>query len=192
MEYKDKGFTLLEVLVALAILSLTTVALFQSIGSHLAISERINKSSEAAIYDIITRATLSDIISNTVTVWDVNQASIHGNRSKFTGKTAYGVKEQFVPFKLEIVDHANGKKLVYVTESVEWNVAMVLSENAKFIYLSKRGGMFDEWPQENIKALDGFNNELPLAIYIKDEVKVFTILTPNKFRHLPLVLDFGQ
>ena len=93
----EEGFTILEVLVALVIFSLTSIALFQSLSSHFVVSERVTQTSELMIETMLSRRTLSEVVENLVPIWDKDSSSLEGNSISFSSQAIEAPSENFLP-----------------------------------------------------------------------------------------------
>jgi len=83
---KEGGFSLLETLIALAILSLTSLILFQSTSSMLSVSEKAANASEKLVESTIARETYKNIIGGLTPGWpDQENTVFRGDADGFSG-----------------------------------------------------------------------------------------------------------
>ena len=67
----EAGFSLLEVLIALAIMSLTSLALFQSMSRMLYISDRAIDVSEQSLENAVSNLTIRQLVDGLVPSWSI-------------------------------------------------------------------------------------------------------------------------
>ena len=194
-EFPEKGFTILEVLVALVIFSLTSIALFQSLSSYFAVSERVTKTSESMIETMLSRRTLSTIVENLVPIWDQNLSSLDGNSTSFSSQAIEAPSENLLPitpFEIQLEKTENSTELIYISENLKLPFYLKLTGNPVFEYQSNEGVWWSSWPQDNDDIPGVLANDLPQAIRLKDGNNdvVFIILIPGRHRDLPEQLGF--
>lgn len=84
----NAGFTLMELLIALAIASLTSLALFQSIGVWFTVSAKTTQAAERAIGDLVHERQFRNIVAGLTSAWpDQPEQTFKGNPDSFTGLT---------------------------------------------------------------------------------------------------------
>ena len=150
-EEQDLGFSLLEMLIALSIISLTSLALFQSIGTMLNVSDRAVQSSERALEGVILSQSVAQLVNGLVADWDVeSQDSFKGQASTFSGVSAsaiHSVVNENVAVSLSFEEGSNSDKvLVYETKTEKWILGTGFSPSSNFEYMGRDRVWHRQWP----------------------------------------------
>jgi len=172
----ELGFSLLEMLIALAIMSLTSLVLSQSIGTMLSVSERAVSASERTLEVVIERHTMSKLIDGLVPQWgELTEGSFSGRPQAFSALSANSISSSNVEnaeftLSLQRLD-GRGKILVFETKVTNWIVESDLPDTAYFEYLGPENTWHKNWPiaiRLNLNEDNPFSNlqllSLPQAI----------------------------
>jgi len=102
------GFTLLETLIALAILSIASLAMFQSIGTLLQVSDKAVSASERTVDKSLDRLALITLMSEIVPHWnDQADMAFTGTDVEMSGVSTINLgvdSSGLTPFTLRLVD----------------------------------------------------------------------------------------
>ena len=148
---KDAGFSLLEMLIALAIMSLTSLALFQSMSRMLYVSDRAIEVSEQSLESAVSNRTITKLIDGLVPAWSLRpEDSFTGQRQRFSGVSANAIHSTATEnadftLSLSVVDDEKGR-LIYEAQNLSWVLATKLEETAYFEYLDKKNIWHPQWP----------------------------------------------
>lgn len=174
------GFSLMETLVALAILSISATLIFQSLLRQSELIARVENTSLKASHESIQRAGFTDVVAGLVPSWpeDIN-SRFHATPTHLSGLTGHPLirKEpglEHFQFKLE----GAPSQLVYI-RGEEKMVLASFTEGAHFSYLGADSQWHETWPPEDIRPDAGpFDDSaafavapLPLAVRIQTETQ---------------------
>jgi len=160
----EYGFSLLETLIALAILSLSSLILFQSTSSMLSVSEKTSMANDKLIENVIARETFKNIISGLTpgwpnqegTVFDGKPHEFSGLTTRFPSSTDYRMAH--VSVTLNQTEN-NVNNLIVKSAGTD---AIILEEfnatAAVFEYMGEDQVFYPVWPPEQLKNL-GFAND---------------------------------
>jgi len=182
----DSGFSLLEMLIALAIMSLTSLALFQSIGTMLNVSDRAVRVSERTLEMAITRESMSQLVDGLVEDKDpLPERSLLGKPLSFSGVSANAIHSdgfENASFKVSLDSgEQSTKSLVYGTGAQSWVLETGLPPGSYFEYLGRDNTWYKQWPQAEQPAL------IPNVDDILDELVILKL--PRAIR---LTMGAGQ
>ncbi|MEO0983328.1 MAG: prepilin-type N-terminal cleavage/methylation domain-containing protein [Pseudomonadota bacterium] len=143
---QDEGFSLLETLVALAIMAVSAVILFQSLTTQLAVAVRIERSTTEALGEAVDRAGFRAVVEGLTPAWEEMEDQIfQGDETGFTGLTT-GVLDAEAPslalVRLSLTEEGG---LVYQSAAGGFPLAR-FSEPAAFSYLGADGTWRSTWP----------------------------------------------
>jgi len=196
---RDTGFTLLEMLVALAILSLTSLAMFQSIGTLLQVSEKAITASERTIDKTLDRITLISLISGIVPHWDdAPNTAFRGSGTEMSGVSTLnpGFDAQgLTAFSLRLVAKPGSQThtLVYSSHEASLDLASDIPLSARFNYVGLDANPRNSWPPDAPISNSFFNQEgfetLPVlpnivSLTLPDGQVIWTIAI-TKYFNLP-------
>lgn len=190
----EAGFSLLETLFALAIMSLASVALFQSTSSMLRLSERAVAAGERTVSGGLDRLALTHLIDGLVPPWpEETDAIFKGSSTALQGLSTGGltlIQEQAVFFTLTLEAAAGGKAaLIYRAKDAlggsegesltkhagvdGWVLMDALPADARFFYMGVDQKWRDVWPPDTKPARGYFDDDrftqdpvLPIAIQL--------------------------
>jgi len=158
----EAGFSLLETLFALAIMSLASVALFQSTSSMLALSDRAVKTGERTVNGGLDRLALAGIINGMLPHWADNEDNAFtGDARELRGVTTGNLSPGIAAAEritLSLQPRANGTDaLIYTSaQSTEsWEVMAALPAGARFEYMGVDQDWHAAWPP-TVKPTRGY------------------------------------
>jgi len=203
MTAKDSGFSLLETMVALAILSIASLALFQSTGSMLRMSDRTVKVGESIIDRALTRRHLEALVNQLVPSWEHGEEpAFMGDEEQFSGisRMAFNADQVgFSHFLIRLEPDSNSQLTLSLqldddVSSLQFGV----SNGARFNYLTPTNKWIAIWPP-NIQEekfgekdfLAQYNLKLPEAIRLIDSNRdiIWVIPVPDA-QNVPDTIDF--
>lgn len=172
----ESGFTLLETLISLAILSVVSLALFQSTSSLLRITDRAVNAGERALETAVSRKTFRASVGGLQPGWVEEPLNVfNGDALGFsgisTGAPAFA-SVSLQPFSFALVLQTQGRIALEVnSDGKVWNLQSFSADQASFSYLGVDQTWYEVWPPENTPAPGFFNDklfmkppQLPLAI----------------------------
>ncbi len=173
------GFTLLETLISLAILSMVSLALIQSTSSLLHITDRAVAAGDRVLESAISRKTFQLSVAKLIPAWPESKNDVFkGGSTLFSGISSgapsLGIKTpQRVMF--ELVGAAKGRILLEVSVGAEtWELVSFSTNTASFSYLGEDQKWYPDWPPE-FSPTPSYNSisrwkkppQLPLAIRLR-------------------------
>ena len=172
------GFTLLETLISLAILSVVSLALFQSTSMLLRITDRAVQAGERALESSIARKTFRSSIGGLTLGWSEHKEDIFiGNERSLSGLSRdvpalFAQRLQRVSFHLIPTDTDTITLEVRMEDSV-WSLHEFTAQRAKFSYLGTDQKWYEAWPPQQTPSTGFFDDaaylqipQLPLAVRI--------------------------
>lgn len=210
---QEHGFSLLEMLFALAILSIASLALFQSSSALLQLSNRAVSAGERTLSSALDRQLLNNITDGILPTWaniEVGEfkGSAHIFRGQTTGAPQNGMTRP-VLFSLQLEPNKNGNmQLVYqrtvdpdanVKVTKPWVLMKSLPKKSHWLYMGVDHKFYEKWPPKALPSRGFFNDdllltipELPEAIKLVDEegVMLWTGVI-QRAKNLPARLDLG-
>lgn len=196
-DQKEAGFSLFEVLIALAIMSVISLALFQSTTQLLSVSEKSVNVTGKTIDVFVLNETFQSLVIGIVPAWDEDEDNIFkGNEDQFSGLVAGsallqqgGVKR----FSANVSSLNNSQNKSFI--DFEFDGAPLLSQTVEgmayqFSYLGWDQKWYNFWPPEEIPST-GFEGDnlflempqLPEAIRLSsqnDNAPFFLIASRNE------------
>ena len=175
---KEAGFSLMETLVALAILSISAVLIFQSLISQSQLTARVETISLEVGQESIARAGFSNVVAGLVPSWpeDTNTPFV-ATSALLTGLTNDPLIRRssgLTPFQFELTGVTS--ELVYSAEGEILSLA-AFNDSASFSYLGADGIWYPVWPPtETHPDFGNFDDSaaypippLPLAVRIQTQ-----------------------
>lgn len=174
------GFTLLETLVALAILSVSALLIFQFVGQQYAVTSRVERISSDTISRAMERERFASVVRGLTPGWpDQADEVFTGTPARFAGLTS-GQLESVAPglskVSLQIVRAATGpaSQLVYRSPEADFVIAQ-FAQPASFSYLAPNGAWVEEWPEKSMSDAGVYDDSgnyriprpLPAAVRIR-------------------------
>ena len=152
---RQRGFSLLELIASIAIVSLVSAALFQTTGQWLALSNRAAAAAEASLSDIANQKMFDRLVAGVTFAWPEepdNQFS--GGPARFSGLTAttlHAPNPQLSAFSMSLVRNGQAMAVEYEADGVRWTIRdFGDGSTAAFSYLGADGAWRGTWPpQEN-------------------------------------------
>lgn len=195
----QSGFSLLETLFALAIMSLASVALFQSTSSMLSLSDRAVKAGERTVSSGLDRLAVRELIDGLLPPWPYETDRIFiGEPAQFRGQStaplsANNTGAEIVTLSL-ISQATGGLRLDYSSAKAPegWTIMSALPDGTRFEYMGIDHQWYSKWPPQD-KPGRGFFNEdellplpaLPQAIRLRAEGRVLLSARVSRAVRLP-------
>ncbi len=177
-EDQCRGFSLMETLLALAIMSVASLALFQSTGTLLRMSERTINAAMQAQDTAVLQKSFNGLVGGLVPAWpkDVEDRFV-GNSAGFSGLTRtpfHTLGIGLSKFTLAVQHEARTTALVYRSQDTEWVLRDFASAQAEFSYLAADNVWYSSWPLDTTPKTSNFDDEsfydpptFPLAIKLR-------------------------
>lgn len=176
---KQRGLTLLELLVVFVIVGLISTLLMQGLGFGLSMLERVHTRSESLKQEVMLRQWFRQVNQSLVAKSEQQGPSLHGDSSYFEATTMNplvgepGVSE---PIRWEVEDG-----LLWYQES---DIRLQITEmpaNSVIVYRTQAGRWVSDWPLGDDSQL------LPSAVAI-DSDKEYPVLANLRMRVKPDLL----
>lgn len=175
----DSGFSLMEMLVALAILSISAVLIFQSLLSQSALTARIENLSLNAGRDAIRRAGFTEVVRGIVPSWpEDKETGFIATDRQFSGLSSRALATEsqgLTSFRFDL--SGSPSELVYSSNGRQVQLG-AFSEDATFSYLGADGNWYDKWPPDKIPDFGPFDDSaaykmppLPRAVRIQSATR---------------------
>ena len=153
----QRGFSLVEVLVALAITSLASLALFQSLSIWVRLSAKTSNAAERALGRAITSDQFRTVVTALVPAWPEQENQIFsGEPSFFRGLTAKplgSIDPDLTRVTFTLEQREGQIALVYSAASSDvganaegWALKIYPGTSARFEYLGLDGAWYPVWP----------------------------------------------
>jgi general secretion pathway protein J len=144
---RSRGFTLMEMLVTLMLVSFATMLMFQMLGSYRIARERVQ--SQSGLID--RQALFQDWFRDSVHgLFIADGLQFTGERTRFRGTT---LNPLFAPegsptlVQWTIEDDGDRAAIAYAEDGVErWRVRLARADVASFAYLDEAGKQSATWP----------------------------------------------
>jgi len=202
----QSGFSLMETLLALAIMSVASLALFQSTTTLLRLSDRTVNAALKSQDDAIIQVSFGRLIRGLVQAWPDDKNHIFtGEQRGFSGLTQTPLQTMspgLQGFALAVESSSEETQLIYRSESVEWVMQHFPYADARFSYLGADNIWRPQWPPEQAPKVDTFGSEelmdlpsFPLAIRLtvgqgREEDQIIWIARVESQKELPNLEDF--
>ncbi len=172
----QRGFSLLELIASLAIVSLVSAALFQSMASWMRLSSRASGAAEASLAAIAGQQMFDRIVGGLIFAWPEETARrFVGAADGFSGITTtplHGLHPQLASASIVVLrpNNATRGRIVYRSDEIEWTLRE-FDGAAAFSYLGADGAWRESWPPETNPDPGSFGDaayfdtpQLPAAI----------------------------
>ncbi|MCA8903697.1 MAG: prepilin-type N-terminal cleavage/methylation domain-containing protein [Rhodobiaceae bacterium] len=145
----DSGFSLIEVLVALAITSVIAMLVFSSLTGQLRQADAVRSSTEKLFQNESARRLLDAIVSQTVPAWaDEPDKAFQGTPQEVYAVAAVSLFEttpKLQKYSLSLTNRGLSSVLTVRTDEGSWEMGGI-SENAEFRFLGNDGAWYANWP----------------------------------------------
>lgn len=205
------GFSLLETLFALVIMSFASMALFQSTSAMLSLSDRAVAAAERSVDRALDRRALGDVLKSLVPHWPEQEGTAFtGDPTRLRGVSSAALSDTLglQPFVMQLVrdDTRLGQyRLGYqnVNEDDDaplWTLSDALPPDARFSYLGVDNRWYQNWPPQQTPVTPYFNDArfidppaLPLAIKLESGVAgTLFLIDLSAHPQRPVRLDLGR
>ena len=151
------GFSLLELIVSMAIVSLISTALFQSMVSWTRLASRASDAADQSLSNIAGQEMFDRAVSGFVFAWpEDEEGTFSGSPTSFSGlshKPLETITPQLALIQFSIDQTSAGGRLTYKHGPVKWALTTFTGNNASFAYLGADGVWRPSWPPaENPEA----------------------------------------
>ncbi len=203
----DAGFSLLETLIALAILSMVTLVMFQSTSSLLRITDRAMAAGDRTLESAIARKAFRTSVGSLIPAWDEQVTlKFKGNPDGFSGLSAAvpsALDHLLQPVAVSLAERNPGEiSLIVTAQGQSWDVEKFRATRASFTYLGMDRTWYDIWPPREIPKPGFYDDEkymdmplLPLAIRLSGtgaDSNFAWLATVSGSKALPYRGDFGH
>ncbi|GAB5455972.1 MAG: hypothetical protein Hens2KO_22010 [Henriciella sp.] len=180
----EAGFSLIEVLVALAIASLVSMLILGSLSQQYQLIDRVQNASVEAL-DLKARTRLlSNVISNTVQAWPESEneqfLGSSDEVSGVSGETIFGSQPSLRPYSVTLVPFDQGRTIRLLTPEGDWELGTIPSD-AKFEYYGHDGVWYGAWPADIPPArtlaemeAEASRGQLPALIRIRSDTQTLS------------------
>ena len=169
----DCGFSLLEMLFALVIMSISSLVLFQSTSAMLQLSGRAVSAGERTLNTGLDRQLLNNLADGLLPEWPGAAdgeftGSAHVFSGQSTGVTESGVA-RLVRFSVSLESNQNGEmELLYRSEISTkdikpWVLMRGLPIKSHWLYMGVDHKFYKKWPPETPPSRGYFNDDLLLS-----------------------------
>lgn len=146
---RSVGFTLMEMLVTLMLVSFATMLMFQMLGSYRVARERVQVQSGFIDRRALFQSWFRDSVHG---LFIADGLQFAGERSRFRGTTLnplYAAEGSPTDVAWTIEEDGDRVSIVYSEEGVErWRVRLARADVAHFAYLDATGKESANWPPE--------------------------------------------
>ncbi len=143
------GFSLIEVLIGLAITSVISVLIFASLATQMTQADAVRRSTRAALDATLSARLVDAVISSTVPAWhDEDVAGFRGTRDVVSGhfvNRLFGASTGLEPYTVTLRREGEESLLEVVAGDETWRLTG-LPLTAEFRYLGQSGIWRDSWP----------------------------------------------
>lgn len=147
----DLGFSLIEVLVALAIASLVSLLVFRSLADQVQHVNRIQNATERAVAFSSHYRLVSGSVEATVPAWpDEIEGRFSGTAHEISGITrqaVFATSPMLQAYSLKLINVEDAQQLSLETAEGAWDIES-LPQASKFRFYGHDGLWHDQWPPE--------------------------------------------
>ena len=167
---------MLETLIALAIMSVASLALFQSTANMLSLSDRAVSLAERTVDDAVARRVFRTSVDNLTPSWpEYPEQNFQGDAYTVSGVSDAVPRskgETLAMFSWHLrTDGPNQITLVMDAKSEHWDIYKFRAQSASFSYLGVDENWYDIWPPKDVPSNGFFDDvkqldmpQFPLAI----------------------------
>ena len=197
----DAGFTLYEMLVALAIISIISGAMFQGLSQYLIYSQKSMFASRAIFSDTFNRELFASVVKNSYIGYFEPEEHFLGRSSSISG-VSYSLVGGYVgdvrSYSFSIEKKNNASSVLLRTESKIFEVYADLIGDVRFVYLSDENEWYESWPPKELKALNrnespiedisaSSNLVMPMAVRLVADEKVVSAVSLIRRNQIPAI-----
>ncbi|MEL6665103.1 MAG: glycosyltransferase [Pseudomonadota bacterium] len=147
----EAGFSLIEILVALAIASLISMLIFGSLQQQYRLIDRVQNASADTLDFHARSRLLSNVIANTVPAWPESEEDMFAGDaaaiSGMTGEAIFGDQLSLQPYSVTLVEVAEIRIVTLQTNEGVWELGE-LPRDAELQYYGHDGQWYPQWPPE--------------------------------------------
>lgn len=180
----EAGFSLIEILVALAIASLISMLIFGSLQQQYRLIDRVQNASADTLDFQARSRLLSNVIANTVPAWpESEEDKFAGDAAKISGMTGeaiFGDQLSLQPYSVTLVEVGEARIVTLQTDEGVWELGD-LPRDAELQYYGHDGQWYPKWPPEQAepKSLEEIAEQaaignLPALIRIFSETETIS------------------
>jgi prepilin-type N-terminal cleavage/methylation domain-containing protein len=184
----ERGFTLMESLVVLVLISLSVMVMFQMLGSYRLAQERVALHAGGIDRQALVSAWFTDSVRG---LQALEKTPLEGREDRFSGVTLNPLVARagaLTPVEWRIEPGRDGTwSLAYAEDGVDrWTLPLRDAARPRFAYYSRDGRRAARWPPES-----GFQDLLPGAVALEDgsRAQVASVLGPVRERVDPWALE---
>lgn len=204
MKDNQFGFTLLELLITMVIVSVISLGLFQSLSSMLQVTERAVKSGERVFDSALLKKQRVELLASLVPSWPDKKDPFVGGAESFSGVSASLLslsEDRFGGFEMYLTKRGGDISVNYRADGLEYVMQNNLPAGAKFIYLGQDSHWYDEWPNKKILSQVSDDNnlifnppDLPSAIGLDSgsDEGLLWVVAISRHKSLPPLLELGR
>lgn len=167
MKKNNLGFTILEMLVVLVIVSMISTILFQAMDQILKLQHRFGIAIAQSQQGAMRIDWIRQLVQGLQADYSDGQYRFAGTKNKISGLTSNFPSDQYGPiqsFVLQIINEKDSSALVlYEKESrPPIQLANWQEKKGEFIFVDKKGKTWETWPPETMEP----SPQLPNKIYL--------------------------
>ncbi len=195
----ERGFSLVEVLISLAIASLLTVGIFSSLGTQLEQLSRLDGVLSSDLEKVRTRRMLSSTIGMSLPAYsNEKNMAFQGSAQRISGSIPTdpsNLKWGLTAYEILITTDDEKSRLQLILNGVEFS-KIDIDEKIQFSFYSNSGQRYSEWPipvigagQNNLSQVLTSAENLPSLVtleVISEAPKVFTSVPIQQSYTLPI------
>ena len=187
------GFSLMEMLVTLMLVSFATMLMFQMLGSYRIARERVQGQSGLIDRQALFQEWFRDSVHG---LFIADGLQFSGERARFRGTTLnpmYAPEGSPTDVEWSIIEQGDRTVIVYAEDrKVRWQVPLARADVARFAYLDEAGRETDAWPPK--QGLVDARPSLPAVVVLtrtfrgREILQASSVLGPLK----PPVRLYGE
>jgi len=145
------GFTLIEILVVLIIVGMTSGILFQALGQAYRLQDRFGRELFKGQQGQMAAGWYRQSVQGLQPDYLDGQHIFHGEDQEFSGLTSNPLSDEYgaptpITWKIRINRQNGTTELIYIEEKRETLVLTWHGNEARFIYLDEQQASHDRWP----------------------------------------------
>jgi len=184
---RKKGFTLLEVLVVLILVSMAATLLIQGIGVVLNLRYRAVSFIDQQQHGQLRSAWITQLLNGLVPEQPDGDHLFKGGPTRLEGLSIQSLNaESGLPrhITLELEYQGTNVVLSYRQDDIHWPLGQWPMSGAAFTYLDPEGNWHDQWPPKGFAE----SKQLPVAVEIQvgDAWSLFSVVQGRKSAKIPI------